>query len=327
MSPDDLIAAFTELAGVDPDMRIDRAKVGDVDEIRLAGWASVRSKHKFEALSSDAVNLFAPAGDDDEVTRWLWIVRKQAPELVEPSQKCLGYAEVDGKRVEMVAETILNAAGASVLVVRRLRDAQRRRDQLTPPPIGAVDAAVVAAAQEQYPTIESALIHLSRQPEGEPVSFALTWIHSQCTWSSRRNGAELWDYIGQLSRGGIVDAVVRESVVPQLRRLDAWEHGRALWTEILSRFPHVAASLLDGKSRTPPDPGGSHSLAASDGGDEDFETGQWFTLNTEIPTARLRQAARPDRKTKRVRKRTIDGVECYSVSDARRWWPTDMTKA
>lgn len=61
--------------------------------------------------------------------------------------------------------------------------------------------------------------------------------------------------------------------------------------------------------------------------DEDFRSGQWFALETKIPTARLRQAARPNRKTKRVRKRTNDGVECYSVSDARQWWPNDMTKA
>ncbi len=43
MSPDDLIAAFGELAEIDPDMRIDRTKVGDLDEIRLAGWRSVES--------------------------------------------------------------------------------------------------------------------------------------------------------------------------------------------------------------------------------------------------------------------------------------------
>ena len=113
MSPDDLIAAFTELAEVDPDMRIDRTKVGDMDEIRLAAWGSAQTKHEFEALASDAVALFAPVGDEDEVTQWLWIVKRQAPELVEPVPGCRGYAEVDGKRVEMVAETIPHAASAS----------------------------------------------------------------------------------------------------------------------------------------------------------------------------------------------------------------------
>lgn len=65
----------------------------------------------------------------------------------------------------------------------------------------------------------------------------------------------------------------------------------------------------------------------SDDAEDGFQSGQWFTLNTKIPTARLRQAAAPGRKNKRVRKRTIDGVECYSVFDARQWWPNDMTKA
>ena len=62
---------------------------------------------------------------------------------------------------------------------------------------------------------------------------------------------------------------------------------------------------------------------------DDFQSGQWFTLNTKIPPARLRAAAAvgPKRKGKRVRSKVIDGVKCYSLSDARRWWPTDMKKA
>ena len=77
--------------------------------------------------------------------------------------------------------------------------------------------------------------------------------------------------------------------------------------------------------------GETRPTAASDGtgstdANEDFQSGQWFVLNTKIPTARLRQAARPKRKTKRVRKRTIDGVVCYLLSDAQRWWSKDMTK-
>lgn len=40
--------------------------------------------------------------------------------------------------------------------------------------------------------------------------------------------------------------------------------------------------------------------------------------------ARLRMAARRGRKTKRVATRLVDGVVCYSVRDARRWWPTEV---
>ena len=43
--------------------------------------------------------------------------------------------------------------------------------------------------------------------------------------------------------------------------------------------------------------------------------------------ARLRQAARPGRKTKRVRKREEMGVVEYSMSDAKKWWPDEFRGA
>lgn len=61
--------------------------------------------------------------------------------------------------------------------------------------------------------------------------------------------------------------------------------------------------------------------------DTDFRPAQWFTQNTRVKPATLRQAARPDRISKRVRSMVIDGVKCYSLLDARRWWPHDMSKA
>jgi len=56
----------------------------------------------------------------------------------------------------------------------------------------------------------------------------------------------------------------------------------------------------------------------------DFHTAQWFSTETKIPSSRLRHAAGRRRKTKRVRAQDIDGVICYSVDDARLWWPQDM---
>ncbi len=269
MSPDDLIDEFAELAKVDPYMQIHRTKLGDADEIRLACWSDVRSKHRFEGLAADATAQFAPAIRDDLVTTWLWIVRNQAPELVEDGRPrgALGYAEIGDiggptERVPFIAETIPNAASASVLVVRRLREVQRRRDQEAPPP-GDVDPAALAAALDQCPTLESALIHLWRKPQGEPLAFALTWAHGRCTWSSRRGGGELWDYVNQLSQGGIVDPAVREVVVPQLRMLETLEHRRAFWNQILSRFPQVASHLPDSKSLLV----AHRSTAESDGGE------------------------------------------------------------
>ena len=111
MSPDGLIAAFTELAGVDPDMRIDRAKVGDVDDIRLAGWRDAQTKHRFEALASDAVALFDPDGAGEDTERWLGLVYESTRELVAP---------------DPLGGVIPNAASVSVLAVRRLRDSVER---------------------------------------------------------------------------------------------------------------------------------------------------------------------------------------------------------
>lgn len=40
--------------------------------------------------------------------------------------------------------------------------------------------------------------------------------------------------------------------------------------------------------------------------------------------SRLRKAAAPDRKSKRVRSKTVDGEIMYNLIDARRWWPRDI---
>lgn len=59
---------------------------------------------------------------------------------------------------------------------------------------------------------------------------------------------------------------------------------------------------------------------------DDYKPADWFTRNTKVTSARLRQAARPDRKQRSVRTRIIAGVKCYCVLDARRNWPDDMEK-
>jgi len=52
--------------------------------------------------------------------------------------------------------------------------------------------------------------------------------------------------------------------------------------------------------------------------DPDYRPAAWFTGKI---AARLRMASRKDRKTKRVRTRTIGGVVCYCAADVRQWWP------
>lgn len=55
----------------------------------------------------------------------------------------------------------------------------------------------------------------------------------------------------------------------------------------------------------------------------EYRPATWFRKGM---ADRLRQAASRKRKTKRVATRMIDGVVCYSVADARQWWPDDVPK-
>lgn len=56
-------------------------------------------------------------------------------------------------------------------------------------------------------------------------------------------------------------------------------------------------------------------------GDEEWKPAMFFPLPMR---SRLRQATRKDRKSKRVRKRVVDGTILYSLSDARRWWGVEL---
>jgi hypothetical protein len=56
-------------------------------------------------------------------------------------------------------------------------------------------------------------------------------------------------------------------------------------------------------------------------GDEEWKPAMFFPLEMR---SRLRQATRKDRKSKRVRKRVVDGTILYSLSDARRWWGVEL---
>lgn len=54
-----------------------------------------------------------------------------------------------------------------------------------------------------------------------------------------------------------------------------------------------------------------------------FRPASWFPKGM---APRLRMAAQESRRTKRVATILIDGVVCYSIADARRWWPKDVPK-
>ena len=89
--------------------------------------------------------------------------------------------------------------------------------------------------------------------------------------------------------------------------------------EIAGRIEAVIAQVNDEYDRATERFGGGVE-------NDEYQPGQWFTNNTDIPTSRLRQAARKGRRKKRVRKTEKDGVVCYSVKDAKRWWQGDFQK-
>ena len=64
--------------------------------------------------------------------------------------------------------------------------------------------------------------------------------------------------------------------------------------------------------------------AMPDGDDDpEWRPASWFAYDIH---ARLRMAARPNRLTKRVGKKVVDGAILYSAADARRYWPDDVVK-
>ena len=81
---------------------------------------------------------------------------------------------------------------------------------------------------------------------GDPFADAMMWVHARCSWADgRRNGGELFDYVGALARGDELnlDPSVRDDVVKQLRELDTTATRRELWESLLIAFPHLTAEL------------------------------------------------------------------------------------
>jgi hypothetical protein len=63
------------------------------------------------------------------------------------------------------------------------------------------------------------------------------------------------------------------------------------------------------------------NLAVHERDDKDWKPADHFPVKMR---SRLRQATRDDRKSKRVRKKVVDGTVLYSFSDARRWWGAEL---
>jgi hypothetical protein len=159
--------------------------------------------------------------------------------------------------------------------------------------------------------------------------------------------------IGRLASTGLVQSLLADPV----RQDDPAEHVlvRIAW-DVLGgltsddqpmldprRFPPKLAKQmveyvekLGGPAVRGQSPGGTkgrmNAIKSRDSGDRRANSTQsengyrpatWFPKGM---AARLRMAAQESRKTKRVATLLIDGVMCYSIEDARRWWPRDVPK-
>jgi hypothetical protein len=58
--------------------------------------------------------------------------------------------------------------------------------------------------------------------------------------------------------------------------------------------------------------------------EDEYRPASWFGQKL---SDRLRKAAQPDRRTKKVRSKCCDGVTMYNVEDARKWWPGDIPES
>jgi len=133
--------------------------------------------------------------------------------------------------------------------------------------------------------------------------------------------------------GGLAEVGALRGIIPKPAHTGDWL--RDLETDLawMDRAPidrdnpNPAQPLLDTRA-LPPDVAEQmlgHAEAWAKGeattDDKEYQPAAWFPKGM---AARLRMAAAETRKTKRVDTRTIDGVVCYRVADARRWWPSDM---
>ncbi|KAA0215583.1 MAG: hypothetical protein DYG94_07125 [Leptolyngbya sp. PLA3] len=120
---------------------------------------------------------------------------------------------------------------------------------------------------------------------------------------------------GYAAGGGIYELAHYDDDVGALGR---WTFPPERWRQWAGDSAELADLLAE---RIEADASKTDEAATRGADDSAYRPATWFPKGM---AARLRMAARKDRKTKRVATRTIDGVVCYLVSDARRWWPEDV---
>lgn len=164
-------------------------------------------------------------------------------------------------------------------------------------------------------------VHAAREALPAAVPFVDSPSVSQLDrWSSRVR--RMLGEIGGVLSGGwsTLPSIADAALAGQLRA-----HFEGL-TDFIQDLKALGPNMSLSASHQTHLPGDERRLAAVRGQEAlapvgDFKPAEWFPPKMK---ARLRMAAHPNRKTKRVRVKKIDGVNLYSVEDAKLWWPKEM---
>lgn len=109
-------------------------------------------------------------------------------------------------------------------------------------PLGGLSAAAIERAQARW-NKEGVPTRIA----GEPLAFALLWLQPRASWT----GADLYDFVFALADSNhLIDSNLRGRVLPQFDKADTPEMRNAFWSELFSRFPHIAADIVS-EPKTP----------------------------------------------------------------------------
>lgn len=124
---------------------------------------------------------------------------------------------------------------------------------------------------------------------------------------NRLGGVHSADVHGFCSNADITDMAVKSE--PALDRICSQAARAAIQHLVNGETSEMPCVLIDD------DAFGWVRLGPSDG---EYQPASWFRKGDRSV---LRQAARTNRKRKRVRTKRVDGTLMYSTADVRRWWP------
>lgn len=124
--------------------------------------------------------------------------------------------------------------------------------------------------------------------------------------------------IRSLDQDGVLRETSRDDLIEHLMSLDL---ANPAWPSDDPAFRAMGAAKRSERAGTFETVGQAATTRTAPPDDSNFRPASAFPKGM---ASRLRMAARPERRSKRVATRRIDGVVCYSMNDARRWWPDDV---